>query len=52
MNNSDPNLNTHSDHFKDRTGYGQVYYKTATMLYNMQYVLGDSFFSGIHAELL
>jgi hypothetical protein len=44
MNNSDPNLNTHSDHFKDRTGYGQVYYKTATMLYNLQYVLGDSLF--------
>jgi len=25
-------------------GYGIVYYKTATMLYNLQYVLGDSLF--------
>lgn len=40
----DPSLNTHSDHFTTRGGYGQVYYKTATMLYNLQYVLGDSLF--------
>ncbi len=41
-------LNIHSDHFNsaDRHGggYGQVYYKTATMLYNLQYVLGDKLF--------
>lgn len=42
--NSHPSLNTHSDHFDTRGGYGQVYYKTATMLYNLQYVLGDSLF--------
>ena len=40
----DPSLNTHSDHFTTRGGYGQVYYKTAAMLYNLQYVLGDSLF--------
>ncbi|GAB5539204.1 MAG: hypothetical protein Salg2KO_13070 [Salibacteraceae bacterium] len=39
----DPQLNTHSDKFEGR-GYSQVYYKTATMLYNLQYVLGDSLF--------
>lgn len=37
-------LNVHSDHYHDRSGYGQVYFKTATMLYNLQYVLGDSLF--------
>jgi Peptidase family M1 domain len=41
-------LNTHSDHFNSAQrhggGYGQVYYKTATMLYNLQYVLGDELF--------
>jgi aminopeptidase N len=41
-------LNVHSDHFgsaeRHGGGYGQVYYKTATMLYNMQYVLGDHLF--------
>ncbi len=41
-------LNTHSDDFNNALnhggGYGQVYYKTATMLYNLQYVLGDSLF--------
>ena len=25
-------------------GYRHVYYKTATMLYNLQYVLGDELF--------
>lgn len=40
----DPQLNTHSDQFEHRSQYGQVYYKTATMLYNLQYVLGDSLF--------
>lgn len=42
-------LNTHSDGFKGALrhagGYRQVYMKTATMLYNLQYVLGDSLFS-------
>ncbi|MGZ5244311.1 MAG: M1 family aminopeptidase [Bacteroidia bacterium] len=42
-------LNTHSDQFYSQIGhgggYGQVYYKTGVMLYNLQYVLGDSLFS-------
>ncbi len=41
-------LNTHSDDFHNalghENGYRQVYYKTATMLYNLQYTLGDSLF--------
>jgi len=41
-------LNTHSDDFggalRHGGGYGNVYYKTATMLYNLQYVLGDTLF--------
>jgi aminopeptidase N len=41
-------LNIHSDHFNSAErhggGYGQVYHKTATMLYNLQYVLGDELF--------
>src|SRR5690606_23935880 len=41
-------LNTHSDDFggalRHGGGYRNVYYKTATMLYNLQYVLGDSLF--------
>ncbi len=45
----DHQLNTHSDDFDGALGhgggYGLVYYKTATMLYNLQYVLGDSLFS-------
>lgn len=44
----DPMLNTHSNDFHSaighENGYGQVYYKTATMLYNLQYVLGDELF--------
>ncbi|MBL4624254.1 MAG: M1 family metallopeptidase, partial [Flavobacteriales bacterium] len=44
----DPQLNTHSDAFNGAVrhggGYGHVYYKTATMLYNLQYVLGDELF--------
>lgn len=44
----DPQLNTHSDDFDGALahggGYGNVYYKTATMLFNLQYVLGDSLF--------
>lgn len=45
---TDPTLNTHSDDFHNAIGhgggYGHVYYKTATMLYNLEYVLGDSVF--------
>ncbi|MFN5184089.1 MAG: M1 family aminopeptidase [Bacteroidota bacterium] len=41
-------LNTHSDGFNGGVrhggGYSQAYTKTATMLYNLQYVLGDSLF--------
>jgi hypothetical protein len=41
-------INTHSDHFNGALrhggGYGQVYSKTATMLWNLQYVLGDELF--------
>jgi aminopeptidase N len=41
-------IDNHSDHFggalRHGGGYGQVYSKTATMLYNLQYVLGDSLF--------
>ncbi|GIV40859.1 MAG: hypothetical protein KatS3mg034_0169 [Vicingaceae bacterium] len=41
-------LNTHSDDFNGAIrhggGYRHVYYKTATMLYNLKYVLGDSLF--------
>ena len=44
----DPPLNTHSDQFggaiRHGGGYGHVYYKTAAMLYNLQYVLGDELF--------
>lgn len=34
------------DYYTDRGdgGYGHVYFKTATMLFNLQYVLGDSLF--------
>ncbi|MBC8172309.1 MAG: M1 family peptidase, partial [Chitinophagales bacterium] len=45
---NDKQLNTHSDDFNSATGHGggyrHVYYKTATMLYNLQYVLGDELF--------
>ncbi|MGZ3865681.1 MAG: M1 family metallopeptidase [Bacteroidia bacterium] len=46
-------LNTHSDYFNvtrlQNSGYGQVYTKTAVMLYNLRYVLGDSLFkAGMH----
>ncbi|MAS52208.1 MAG: aminopeptidase [Flavobacteriales bacterium] len=45
----DPSLNTHSSDFDGGSirhggGYRQVYSKTAVMLYNLQYVLGDSLF--------
>jgi hypothetical protein len=45
---NDEPINTHSDMFNGALGqgggYGQVYFKTSTMLYNLQYVLGDSVF--------
>jgi hypothetical protein len=45
---TDPSLNTHSDDFNGALGqgggYGHVYYKTATMLFHLQYVLGDELF--------
>jgi Peptidase family M1 domain len=50
LNGMEQTLNTHSDDFNSALnhggGYGQVYFKTATMLYNLQYVLGDSLFAG------
>lgn len=43
-----PPIDTHSDGFGPvagrGNGYGHVYSKTATMLYNLQYLLGDSVF--------
>jgi len=46
--NNTPRLNTHSDDFDSALGHGggyrHVYYKTAAMLYNLQYVLGDELF--------
>lgn len=48
MNGNELPLNTHSNDFHDALGheggYGMVYYKTASMLYNLQYTLGDSLF--------
>ena len=50
LNQNESPLNTHSDDFHNALnhggGYGTVYYKTANMLYNLQYVLGDSLFQG------
>ena len=47
--NADESLNTHSDAFNSALGHGggyrHVYYKTATMLWNLQYVMGDSLFN-------
>jgi Peptidase family M1 domain len=41
-------INTHADMFNTKEVYGedhrQAYYKGATMLYNLKYVLGDSLF--------
>lgn len=46
--NDDKALNTHSNDFNSslghENGYSNVYHKTATMLYNLQYVLGDELF--------
>lgn len=45
----EPALNTHSDHFGPdyMNGYVHVYYKTATMLFNLEYVLGDTLFAQV-----
>jgi hypothetical protein len=49
LNKEEVQLNTHSDDFNSALGHGggyrQVYFKTASMLYNLQYTLGDSLFS-------
>ena len=46
--NSNTTLNTHSDAYNGALrhggGYRQVYYKTAAMLYNLEYVLGEELF--------
>jgi len=48
LNKNELPLNTHANDFHDalghENGYRQVYYKTGSMLYNLQYVLGDSLF--------
>lgn len=47
QNRTDPKLNTHSNDFStfhNEPQYRQVYYKGATMLSNLEYVLGDSLF--------
>jgi aminopeptidase N len=48
LNQNELSINTHSDDFHSALGqgggYGAVYYKTASMLYNLEYVLGDSLF--------
>ena len=45
---NDPRLNTHSHDFESALGHGggyrHVYYKTAAMLYNLEYVLGKELF--------
>jgi len=47
----DARLNTHSNDFGGNLGHGGgyrlVYYKTATMLYNLKYMLGDEMFSKV-----
>lgn len=49
LNKNEVSINTHSDDFNGALahggGYGMAYYKTASMLYNLEYVLGDSLFS-------
>jgi len=49
LNQREISINTHSDDFGSALahggGYGMVYYKTASMLYNLEYVLGDSLFA-------
>ncbi|MEI7802792.1 MAG: M1 family aminopeptidase, partial [Bacteroidota bacterium] len=47
--NADESINQSSDAFNGALGHGggyrHVYFKTATMLWNLQYVLGDSLFN-------
>jgi hypothetical protein len=47
---ADATLNTHSYDFNDALahegGYRSVYFKTAAMLYGLQYTLGDSLYKG------
>ena len=49
LNQNELPLNTHSNDFHDALGheggYGMVYFKTGSMLFNLQYVLGDSLFT-------
>lgn len=49
LSDNDGYINTHSDMFNSALGHGggysMVYRKTATMLYNLQLILGDSLFS-------
>lgn len=40
-------LTTHSNKFREYREYRQVYYKGATMLWNLEYVLGDSLFQEV-----
>ncbi|MCS6991795.1 MAG: M1 family metallopeptidase [Chitinophagales bacterium] len=51
INGTDEPINQHSDGFNSALGHGGgyrlVYFKTATMLYNLQYVLGDSLFQKV-----
>ncbi len=48
LNQDEVQINTWSDDFNNGLnhggGYREVYFKTASMLYNLQYVLGDSLF--------
>lgn len=48
INDDDGYINTHSDMFNGALGHGggysMVYRKTAVMLYNLQYILGDDLF--------
>ncbi|MDQ3048649.1 MAG: M1 family peptidase, partial [Bacteroidota bacterium] len=52
--NIETNINVHSDMYNGAIrhggGYSQVYMKTATMLYNLQYTLGDSLFKAAVAN--
>ncbi|MCB0516628.1 MAG: M1 family metallopeptidase [Bacteroidetes bacterium] len=45
-----PIIDQHSDHFNEKDVYGKgywsIYEKTASMLYSLQYMLGDSLFFG------
>lgn len=49
LNQKEVSINTHSDDFNGALahggGYGMVYYKTASMLYNLELVLGEELFA-------